>query len=353
MFSRFRQSLKTGKSGLGSVAWLVFALLFVWLSASAMALGDTQVAEVQTVSEDWVDTQRDSRAVPIKAYLPADATVPSPVIIFSHGLGGSREGYSYLGEHWASQGYVSVHIQHLGSDESVWKDEPYRNRMRAMRDATKDLDNSLNRPADVSFVIDQLEKFNDDPGSAFHNRLDLTKIGMAGHSYGAFTSMAISGQSFITPSGHAHDMGDDRVIAAVVMSAQAPRDPADYDKNYATIDIPIFHMTGTKDTSMINPSSPVEHRRVAYDHTPGPGEGGPETYLVTFTGGDHMIFSGRSRGLFRGSGKQDAAFQAHIKSASTAFWDAYLRDDETSRGWLRGDGFRDALGEAGVYEVKP
>ena len=39
------------------------------------------------------------------------------MIVFSHGLGGTRDGYEYLGRHWASYGYVSVHLQHKGSDD--------------------------------------------------------------------------------------------------------------------------------------------------------------------------------------------------------------------------------------------
>ena len=42
-----------------------------------------------------------------------------PVIVFSTGLGRSRDDCAYLGRHWASCGYVSVHVQHKGSDEEV------------------------------------------------------------------------------------------------------------------------------------------------------------------------------------------------------------------------------------------
>src|SRR6185295_15877755 len=75
---------------------------------------------VATVSYDWTDTAR-NRKVPVKIYYPQKGQGPFPVIIFSHGLGGSREGYEYLGRHWASHGYVSVHVQHQGSDDQVWK----------------------------------------------------------------------------------------------------------------------------------------------------------------------------------------------------------------------------------------
>ena len=61
-----------------------------------------------------------NRDIPVRVYLPAN-TAPAPVILFSHGLGGSRAGSVFLGEHWAARGCVAVFLQHPGSDESVWK----------------------------------------------------------------------------------------------------------------------------------------------------------------------------------------------------------------------------------------
>ncbi len=67
-----------------------------------------------------VDTARD-RVVPARLYWPAASTRKSPVplVVFSHGLGGSRKGYSYLGEGWSARGTASQHIQHVASDESL------------------------------------------------------------------------------------------------------------------------------------------------------------------------------------------------------------------------------------------
>ena len=52
---------------------------------------------------DWTDTQRD-RPVPVRLYLP-ERGGPVPLMLFSHGLGGSRLGYSYLGRHVAAQAW--------------------------------------------------------------------------------------------------------------------------------------------------------------------------------------------------------------------------------------------------------
>lgn len=76
--------------------------------------------EARFIDCEWVDTARD-RVVPARLYWPAASTRKSPVplIVFSHGLGGSRKGYSYLGEGWSARGTASLHIQHVGSDESL------------------------------------------------------------------------------------------------------------------------------------------------------------------------------------------------------------------------------------------
>src|SRR5437879_4469297 len=78
-------------------------------------------ATVEVLKLDWHDAKR-NRAVPAKIYFPKEGAGALPVVIFSHGLGGSRDGYEYLGRHWAGCGYVSVHLQHIGSDSAVWRD---------------------------------------------------------------------------------------------------------------------------------------------------------------------------------------------------------------------------------------
>jgi hypothetical protein len=74
---------------------------------------------------DLFDTSR-QRPVPARVYLPqrASPSQPVPLVVFSHGLGGSRAGYSYLGRHWADAGIASLHPQHVGSDNRLWQGNP-------------------------------------------------------------------------------------------------------------------------------------------------------------------------------------------------------------------------------------
>jgi hypothetical protein len=108
---------------------------------------------------DVVDDDR-SRTVPIRVFLPpriaGDEPTPCPVVLFSHGLGGSRAGGSFLGHHWSRRGYAVVFLQHPGSDESVWRDAPPFRRLAAMRDAAS-LENFTLRVGDVPAVLDHAE----------------------------------------------------------------------------------------------------------------------------------------------------------------------------------------------------
>jgi predicted dienelactone hydrolase len=294
--------------------------------------------QVETAVYDWLDKSRD-REVPVKMYFPK-AAGPFPVIIFSHGLGGSREGYEYLGRYWAGHGYVSVHLQHKGSDEAVWKGNPRP--AEALRKSVVDLRNSVNRPADVRFVIDELERLGRQK-TPLGKKLDLTRIGMAGHSYGAWTTLAVAGEVFVGPLGTELSAPDPRVRAAIPMSAPVPQ-KNNLDQAYGKIKVPCLHMTGTLDDSPIGETKAKE-RRLPFDHIRG-----ADQYLITFNGGDHMIFSGRGR--LQPGRKKDAAFQSLICTASTTFWDAYLKDDSRAKALLTGGGVEKMLGKEGTLEIR-
>lgn len=294
--------------------------------------------EVAVTRVEWVDVSRD-RKVPVKIYAPQSGSGPFPVILFSHGLGGSREGYEYVGQCWASHGYVSVHLQHEGSDDAVWKDAGFGQRMSAMKRAAAQPRNAINRAQDVSFVLDQLTQLNASDAT-WRGKLDLSRVGVAGHSFGAYTTLAAAGAVY-SGRGTA-TLADPRVKAAIPMSAPVPANKSRLDEAYAGVKIPCLHMTGTEDDSPIGDTK-AEERRLPFDHCRN-----SDQFLITFTGGDHAIFGGRERKL---GGAKDAEFQRLICESALAFWDAYLRDDAKAKEWLTVK-FKAALGKEGGFEVK-
>ena len=81
---------------------------------------DLSTPEENWLDFDWIDEAR-RRLVPVRLYLTNQVpSKQSPLVVFSHGLGGSRNGYSYFGSYLAQQGVASLHLQHVGSDRSLW-----------------------------------------------------------------------------------------------------------------------------------------------------------------------------------------------------------------------------------------
>jgi len=294
---------------------------------------------VDTATYDWTDAARD-RAVPVKIYFPKSGDGPFPVILFSHGVGGTRDGYEYLGRHWASHGYISVHVQHIGSDDATWRGAEHP--LEAMRQAVNDPANAVNRPLDIRFAITRLEQLNRED-SPLKGRLDLDRIGMAGHSFGAYTTQAVIGEVFVLANGQEVSLPDPRVKAAIAMAPSAPARRQDIDKAFAAVKVPCFYMTGTADETAIGETKAAD-RRIPFDRTHG-----ADACLVTFTGGDHLIFAGQR---LRGNGEKDPRFHELILMSTTAFWDTCLKGDRSAKNWLAGGGFAAALGPDGTFETK-
>jgi len=113
-----------------------------------------------------------------------------PVVIFSHGFGMSRFLYSAICEELASRGYIVVGIDHPYAAELVrFPDgrEVYQNAQN-IEDKLINLNAAI---SDVSFVIDNLETINAQEESTFYNKLDLTRIGIFGHSFGGIVTTHI------------------------------------------------------------------------------------------------------------------------------------------------------------------
>jgi predicted dienelactone hydrolase len=188
---------------------LVFAFLACFAATTAFAYDPLNVLEAALAAPlDFTvqDAKRD-RALPIRVYLPT-TTQAAPVVLFSHGLGGSCQNNPDLGKHWSARGYAVVFVQHPGSDESVWKGQGPARIPMAMKQAAS-LQNFILRAADIPAVLDQLTRWNAEEAHALHGKLDLTRVGMSGHSFGVVTAQAVSGQ--VMPIGRS--LTDPRIKA--------------------------------------------------------------------------------------------------------------------------------------------
>lgn len=307
---------------------------------------------VAVLTDTWTDAARADRAVPVKIYYPSDRNDPAPVVIVSHGLGGSREGYAYLGRHLASYGYIAVHVTHEGSDTAALTTAIAQSIgvQAALKLIAAKPANIINRPKDLSFAIDRLLDLNKADGQ-LKGRIDSERIGVAGHSFGAYTVMAVAGQHFFLKSGQEVNLGDHRVRAAVVMS---PPVNALEARQFVPITIPMLLMTGTLDQSPLGTGGGPDDRRKIFDMLTG-----CDRYLLVFDGGDHMVFSGSGRALSftrlpgtTGDAARDATFQALVRKSSQQFFDAYLKGIDASKHWLTAnDGAKADVGVNGSWSA--
>lgn len=315
---------------------------------------------VKALDEDWHDPAR-KRDVPVRIYQPnpqdedvAPAPRKFPVIVFSHGLGGSRNGYAYFGEHLAGHGYVVIMPTHAGSDTSAIRglgrpsraprdrkadtpvaDEeapgiaaPQKNRPAPgpagrFFDGLDDPENLRNRPLDISFVIDQLSV-----NPRLSTIVDLSRVGVAGHSFGAYTAMAIAGMTVDLPDVPDRSFRDRRVKAALPMSPQGPGTMGIDRRAWDKVEIPVLFLTGTKDYGQ--GQRPAAWRRAPFEHVRG-----VDDYLATLTDATHMTFGNPTGILTRADASTKSRHAELIRSLSTAFFDTYLNDDAEARAWLR------------------
>lgn len=299
-----------------------------------MSISGAKIEIIDTTAKD----QERSRDIPIRIFLPPEPK-PAPVVLFSHGLGGSCKMNAFMGEHWAARGFFTVFVQHPGSDVSVWQDLPREERMKALAQAAN-LKTFQDRVKDVSFVLDTLAVWNQTPDSGYAGKMDLNHAGMAGHSFGAVTTQAVSGQR--TVLGKA-SFTDSRITAAMMLSPSQPKRGSAV-KAFGEVGIPWMIMTGTRDVSAIGEGE-LESRLAVYPALPPGGK-----YELVLDGAEHSAFTDRA--LPGDTEQRNPNHHRAILAISTAFWDAYLKKDDKAKAWLDGNGPRTVLEEKDRWQKK-
>lgn len=143
-------------------------------------------AKVQVLSLNFNDQKR-QRQIPTDIYWSTDATAEKPIIVFTHGLGSVRTELRYLAQHLASHGYIVVAPEHPGSNEAN-TDSALQGKNRLLK-----AQEFLDRPKDISFILDELEKFNTTPNNPLQGRLATNNVMVIGYSFGGGTALALGG----------------------------------------------------------------------------------------------------------------------------------------------------------------
>ncbi|MBD2211173.1 alpha/beta hydrolase [Nostoc linckia FACHB-104] len=134
-----------------------------------------------------LNDQKRNRKIPVDVYWSNASTTEKPVIVFSHGFGSVRTDMRYLAQHLASHGYIVAALEHPGSNET--------NTNLAIKNNTKLIQPQefLDRPKDISFVLDELEKLNQTASSPLQGKVSSNNAMVIGYSFGGGTALAIAG----------------------------------------------------------------------------------------------------------------------------------------------------------------
>lgn len=304
------------------------------LPSAASAAPEAGPYEVGVVDRmDLVDKDR-SRTIPTRAYFP---TKPGryPVIIFSHGFGGSLVAFANNSRVWASHGYVVLHPTHADSigvpDPSAPAAEAAT--IRAYLQSRGAIDPALNaafvkvldnpfyltsRLADVAFLQRALRRPADGLDPAVLQRADMMRTGMSGHSFGAYTTLAIGGAKVSPPLPITMPTG---FLGVMPISGQGPGRMGLNDGSFSGMTLPMMAITGTRDFGAAGETPPW--RLKPYDLSPA-----GRKFAVVVDGFTHRDFDPAPDDPTHG--ERGAA----LRRLELAFWRGTLGDDEQVWGEL-------------------
>lgn len=284
---------------------------------------------VETADGLTLEDAARKKALSYKVYYPKTGG-PYPVILFSHGFGGNKDAFDPISRHWASHGYVVIHPTHadgLGRQKA----DPKKNgtakpaaqpRPGGLLGALSDPEKIGDRVADLVLILDHLNELSKAvPG--LKEKIDTKSIGVGGHSFGAYTAMLIGGVTADVGKDKGNSFLDKRVKCILPISGQGTGQQGLTDKSWDALKLPMMTITGTRDQGVGGQG--VEWKKEPYKYSPT-----GDKYLVVIDGAHHLSFGG-------GLGARGGDITDSVKLCSTHFWDAYLKDSEASKKYLRSD----------------
>ena len=124
-----------------------------------------------------------------------------PLVVISHGNGGSHLLYRTISIHLARNGYIVAMPEHYGNN-------------RNNNQLENTLENLVSRPAHISLTIDVLQT-----GDVFGRHIATNKIAVIGHSMGGYTALALAGGIPYTREGQKVNVLPDSRVKAIVLLA--------------------------------------------------------------------------------------------------------------------------------------
>ena len=300
---------------------LLFTATAVWGDAVDLYKAQTGPYPTAVATPVEIDIPERNRSLILRIAYPTSTGV-FPLIVFFHGALCSGEGYAALADHWASHGYVVILPSHpeSGRPGSSDPDQQYKS--------------FLEQVADMSSVLDSLDAIQTQV-EPLRRAIDSTSVAAAGHSMGALIATIVSGLTRLESDGGRLSLRDDRFDVAVLLSGPGPL-PLTPDDAWDSVTVPTLVTTGTRDhANRGGEGATWEWRLGAFRLTP-PGD----KFGLVIDQADHFL--GGMICAERAEGPPDRDAFAIVKSVSTAFLDAYLKQDEAARAYLHDSTVPDA-----------
>ncbi|MBY0112822.1 MAG: hypothetical protein K2Y21_08375 [Phycisphaerales bacterium] len=319
----------------------------------------TESVDLVLTADDVPARGESARDIPIKVRYPLAANGPLPLVVFSHGMGGSSNAFPELSDHLASHGYVVILPTHSDS---------VKLRREKGEDAGREI---LGNPAayvrnvkpfervdDVKRILDAIPTLEQKIFPDAKATISREAIAMAGHSAGAMTTQIAFGVKARTRLlGGVQSVADPRIKAAVVISGQGLKTRLFTKDSWSDLDKPMLVITGSEDKARAGNDTP-ESRRHPFEYAPAT-KGEPHTYLLWIEGATHGSYSGKSAATLLGEKPDDPAMvAAATTSATLAFLDAYVKlapnSDEANaaRRYLLGDSISTASNKKASIQSK-
>ncbi|MFQ5503202.1 MAG: alpha/beta hydrolase family protein [Planctomycetota bacterium] len=195
------------------------------------------------------------------------------------------------------------------------------------------------RPADIRFVIDQASRWNRSD-TDLRGRIDLERVGVLGHSYGAYTALAAAGAR-VQVAGVSSDFSDPRVDAMVALSPSGPGGWGWFSEtSYQSVDVPALLVTGSQDTMTDWQSG--SWRKQAFDlMSPGP------RYCLWLEGATHLDFADLPL-----ASQRAATVHRIVETMTALFFEAHLKQDPVARKALQNAARAAALAGPAIPELQ-
>ena len=299
------------------------------------------------------DRKRD-RTITTDVYTPEIETNRElPVIVVSNGLGAKRDRFTELAIHLASHGFAVAIPDHPGSDK-----ERLQSFYQGLESENFEAAEFVDRPKDISFVLDELTRLNDE---LFAGKLNPEKAGVFGYSFGGTTALALAGAKIdsqhlqqdcetraslfnisllyqcraleLSTDALATDLKDERVQASYVF---VPFSRSLYGpEGLSQVEGPVLWEATDKDilTPLIVEQLPA-YNWLANDKD--------ERYLAITAGLPHARITQEVLGRLTGEESDWETIrpiaEGYHQTLSAAFFQAYLADDKTYLPYLQARG---------------